>query len=246
MPEPDFLPGLEAAKVLGVSVKSLRNWADTGKINHIRLPSGTRRYDVTSVLETKPTLERNDPPTTELPKERIVYCRVSTPGQKDHLANQVSAMRAKYPDHRIVTDVGSGLNFKRKGLRSVLELCFAGRLEELRLSHKDRLCRFAFDLLKWILKQHGAEVHVDNDTDGSARDEFCEDLLSVVTVFAARSNGARSYGAKRGRGSAEASKGGEEGDVKRQRPTEAAASGQAQDPAPGSDSDAQDTDATDA
>ena len=236
MPSDGFVGGKEAARVLGVSQKTLRIWADSGRLRSFRLPSGYRRYDPASITN----VEGGD---VHHAKQRIVYCRVSTAGQRQFLNNQVEAMRAKHPGYRIITDIGSGLNFKRKGLRTILDLCFAGRLKELRLSHKDRLCRFAFDLLRWVFARHGVEVHVDDGADASPRDEFCEDLLSVITVFAARTNGARSYQGRRGAAAAAAEAtqdgdGGADGG-------ETSSSGDTEGSDPGGDADSQDSDEAD-
>jgi putative resolvase len=191
-----FVGGTQACALTGFSNNTLRKWANAGKIEVIRTPNNVRRYSVRALRaiaggkETAPVL-----PTaagTE-PRESIVYCRVSTAAQRDNLDRQVELMRTKYPDCRVVTDVGSGLNFRRKGLRSILELCLARRVQVLRVSHRDRLCRFAFDLLEWILNKHGCEIAVEDDPDGAPTNELTEDLLSVITVFTARHNGAKSY-----------------------------------------------------
>jgi putative resolvase len=124
---------------------------------------------------------------------KAIYARVSTRKQLDDLQSQVAVLRTKYPDHAVITDCGSGLNFKRKGLLSLLQLAFEGRLQLVRIAHRDRLCRFAYDLVEHILRKHGAEIHVEaHDLPPSAERELAEDVLSVITVFGARLHGARS------------------------------------------------------
>jgi len=88
-------------------------------------------------------------------KSKIAYCRVSSPNQRRDLERQVDAMRSSFPEHRVVTDIGSGINFKRRGLLSVLDAVVRGDVEEVVVAHRDRLCRFAFDLVKWIMHKHG-------------------------------------------------------------------------------------------
>ena len=202
MPVGDFVSGTEASGLTGFSLSTLRKLADSGSIDTIRSPSNYRRYSVVSLrtLVKKhhsdgPTSLLNDPTSEEAVAQRgdVVYCRVSTPSQRGNLDNQVTLMQRRHPDCRIVTDVGSGLNFKRKGLRSILELCFARRLGRVYVSHRDRICRFAFELLQWIFHRHGAEIVVDDDEGNPPKDEFTEDLLAVITVFTARHNGAKSY-----------------------------------------------------
>ena len=48
-------------------------------------------------------------------KRNIYYCRVTTSSQKEDLERQIEYFRCKYPDYEIIKDIGSGLNFKRKG-----------------------------------------------------------------------------------------------------------------------------------
>ena len=145
---------------------------------------------------------------------KAIYARVSTRKQLDDLDAQIATLKARYPDHVVFSDCASGLNFKRKGLLSLLQLAFAGRLQFVRVAHRDRLCRFAFDLLEHVLREHGATIHVEaSDLPATAERELAEDVLAVITVFGARLHGARSAG-RRGRravvvvGGGEASAGG--------------------------------------
>jgi predicted site-specific integrase-resolvase len=94
----------------------------------------------------------------------------------------------------LVQDIGSGINFKRKGLQTILELALKGDLEQLVVSYKDRLARFGFELIEWIINKQGGEVVIlDGSTDQSTEQELAEDLLSIVTVFNARNMGKRRY-----------------------------------------------------
>lgn len=135
---------------------------------------------------------------------KIVYCRVSSPAQRGDLERQVAAMRSQFPAHHVITDIGSGINFKRRGLLAILDVALRGGVDEVVVAHRDRLCRFAFDLVEWILNRHGARVVVaggnqarPNSTGGdnrhSSKSEFVEDLLAIVHVFAARFHGLRRY-----------------------------------------------------
>jgi predicted site-specific integrase-resolvase len=102
-------------------------------------------------------------------------------------------MRAAYPGHSIVSDVGSGLNFKRRGLRSVLERSMRGEVEEVVVAHRDRLARFGTELIDWILRVHGTRLMVQHAPVETPESELADDLLAVVTVFACRRNGKRRY-----------------------------------------------------
>jgi predicted site-specific integrase-resolvase len=169
-------------KLYGVSVITLRRWADSGKIESIRSPGNQRLY---KVPEEKP---RETPR-----KERIVYIRVSSPKQKDDLERQRAYMASRYPDHEIVSDIGSGINWKRKGLLTILDSAMQGNIEEVVVASRDRLCRFAFELIEWILRQAGSKLVVLEQTDQSPERELSDDLLSIVQIFCCRRNGKRRY-----------------------------------------------------
>jgi predicted site-specific integrase-resolvase len=184
-----WLKSNAAQKILDVHGNTLRRWADTGLIKFIRTPGGIRLYDVESVTAA-------DGSTAKAPETRhakIAYCRVSSAKQKDDLERQVSFMRAKCPGYEIVTDVGSGLNFKRKGLRSILERALSGDVQEVCVSHRDRLCRFGFELISWILQRQCVKLVVLSNESTSPQQEFTEDLLAIVHVFSCRFNGLRRY-----------------------------------------------------
>ena len=168
--------------------KTLIRWAHEGLIVGSRPnPNGKWLFDISSVgVSTHADVAG---------PVQAIYARVSTRKQLDDLESQIRTLKAKYPDHTVFSDCASGLNFKRKGLLSLLQLAFDRRLRVVRIAHRDRLCRFAFDLLEHVFRVHGAEIIVEaSDLPPSA--ERAEDVLSVITVFGAR--GARSSG-RRGR-----------------------------------------------
>ena len=200
-----------AETLLGVRRKTLIRWAEKGQIVFSR-PNGKGKwlFDVGSVGVTlAPNVVPKHNSNTSVEKEesggvKAIYARVSTRKQLDDLHTQVATLSAKYPDHVVITDCGSGLNFKRKGLLSLLQLAFERRLQHVRIAHRDRLCRFAYDLIEHILNKHGAAIHVEaHDLPPSAERELAEDVLSVITVFGARLHGARSAG-RRGKRKADA------------------------------------------
>jgi predicted site-specific integrase-resolvase len=100
-----------------------------------------------------------------------------------------------YPEGtEIITDIGSGLNFKRKGLKTILERAIAGDIKELVVAHKDRLCRFGFELLEFIISKYSnGTIMVLDDKTSSTETEFANDILQILTVFSARLNGRRKY-----------------------------------------------------
>ncbi|CAG2182096.1 unnamed protein product, partial [Oppiella nova] len=142
----------KAAKHYGVCTKTLLRWEEAGKIKVVRSPGGQRLYDLKSTL---------------VDKEPFIYVRVSSYKQKNDLQRQEQYLLDKYPRHSIVKDIGSGLNFKRKGLLSLLEQSERGLVQEVVVASKDRLCRFGFDLLAWHFERHGVNLVVCNEEDKS-------------------------------------------------------------------------------
>ena len=181
----NYLPGRRAAELLGVCQNTLRLYADSGKIAAIRTPSGQRRYDVTGFL--KGSVER-----------RIVcYCRVSSPSQRDDLQRQISYLSERFPEAEIIKDVGSALNYKRKGLKSLLGRILRGEKLKIVVAHRDRLARFGFELIEWIVNELGCELVVLNDVIKEPEQELTEDLLTIIHVFSCRLYGLRTYKSKK-------------------------------------------------
>jgi predicted site-specific integrase-resolvase len=150
--------------------------------------SGKYRYDVDTLVK------KNKNHQSEQTRKGIIYARVSTRKQSTFLQNQIDRLKAKYPDHDVLSDVASGLNFKRKGFRKLLERCMSGGVSEVCVAHKDRLCRFAFDLVEQVLRKHGTGIIVDEhraEADTTAEAELGDDIISIITVFGARLHGAR-------------------------------------------------------
>jgi len=169
-----------------VNPSTLRRWADAGKLDFRWSPGGIRLYklpDDASGLPAQPQ------------KKKIIYARVSSSKQKDDLQRQADYLRAKYPAHELVTDVGSGVNWKRKGLLSILDGADKGAVEEVVVASRDRLCRFAFELLEHVLQNRGTRLVVVDAGDGSPEQELSDDLLSIVQIFCCRRNGKRRYAA---------------------------------------------------
>ena len=176
-----YVPSRKACLELGVHANTLRRWADEGKIRYIRTAGGKRLYDCSSIEQSSST------------KKNYCYCRVSSSKQKDDLERQVSFMSERFPDHAILKDVGSGLNFKRKQLLFLLEECAMGRVGEVVVAYRDRLCRFGFELLEWFFSKNSVKLVVLEQQELSPQQELVADLLSVITVFSCRVHGLRKY-----------------------------------------------------
>jgi predicted site-specific integrase-resolvase len=181
----------EARKHYGVSDQTLRKWLDSGKIKGYTNTFGTRYFNLEPQTSNKFFEEKESKPYN------IFYCRVSTSKQKDDLKRQVQFAREQYPEHYIIQDVGSGLNWKRKGLISLLDRIKTGRVESVTVFHRDRLCRFGFDLFQQFFELLGVKLLVhEQDEHQSSEQELAEDLMSIVHIYSCRNMAKRRYGAK--------------------------------------------------
>jgi predicted site-specific integrase-resolvase len=102
-------------------------------------------------------------------------------------------MREQYPEAEVIKDIGSGLNYKRKGLKTLLGRAMRGEQLEIVVAHKDRLARFGFELIEWIIQQSSGRIVVLKQTNLSPEQELTNDLLSILHVFSCRMHGLRNY-----------------------------------------------------
>ena len=174
----------EAAKILGVHVSSLRRWENEGKLKAIRTPGGQRRF----ILEEVEKIGGIPRTITT-----ICYGRVSTHSQQDDLQRQLEHLRTKYPEAEIISEVGSGLNFKRKKFLAILERIIDGDIQRVVVTHPDRLVRFGFELVRWLCTKFECELVVLNDRKFSPEQELLQDMLSIIHCFSSRLYGLRKY-----------------------------------------------------
>lgn len=179
-----YVPLRKAVEFLGLHPHTLRKYADEGKIESIKNEAGQRLYNVESYQRdaTQPAI--------------VCYCRVSSTKQQDDLQRQVDFMRERYPTAEIVTDVGSGLNFKRKGLQALLVRVMRGDKLTVIVACRDRLCRFGFELFEFMAEQNGGSIVVLDQTVHCPETELTADLLAILHVFSCRMHGLRSYSKK--------------------------------------------------
>jgi len=179
-----YVPLRKAVEQLGLHPNTLRRYADEGKIRFIKNGAGQRLFDVQSYV--------NQSASTAV----VCYCRVSSRKQRDDLDRQVAYLSSLYPDATVVSDIGSGINFKRKGLRSILDRLLQGDKLTLVVAHRDRLARFGFELIQYMVEQNGGSIVVLDQTVYSPESELTADILSILHVFSCRVNGLRKYSKK--------------------------------------------------
>lgn len=126
-------------------------------------------------------------------KESYCYCRVSSKKQEEDLNRQITYMKNLYSNHKIITDIGSSLNFKRKGLIELIEKGINGKIKEIIIAHKDRLARIGFELIEMILEKYSdAKIIILNNSDDK-NEEVTKDIMAIMNVYVAKINGSRKY-----------------------------------------------------
>lgn len=183
----------EVAKKLGVSKMTVLRWIKAGKLQAHRIGKEYRvpESEIKRILEGK------------LPDKVVIYARVSSRDQKEDLERQVRYLKnycssRGYQVAKILTDISSGLNENRKGLKQLFKLVESGEVTKVIITYRDRLTRFGFKYLEQYFNSHGVEIEVIfDDEEKTSEKELVEDLLAVVTSFAGKLYGARSHKKKR-------------------------------------------------
>ena len=180
----------ELSSLLGVTTQTLKEWENKGKIEATKTTGGHRRYLHTII--NPQTIK--DGEGTNKTNRKFIYARVSSNKQKEDLQRQVAMLQTKYPEFEVVQDIASGINFKRRGLVTILDQVFAGNVSTIVVAHRDRLTRFGFELFQYVFKKFNVSLEVVSDDDiKEPIAELAKDLLSIVTVFTARYHGSRKY-----------------------------------------------------
>ena len=181
----------QAANQLGVSVSTLRRWDETGVLVAQRTPKGHRRYDLSKI---NPNLTRNK---VEQQRKTIAYARVSSHEQKPDLQRQIEILElycsAQGWSFEVISDLGSGMNYHKKGLKRLLDDILDNKIDRLVLTHKDRLLRFGAELVFALCEARQVEVVIINQGENlSFEEELAQDVLEIITVFSARLYGSHS------------------------------------------------------
>ena len=181
----------EAAKALGVSTITLRRWEQSGKLIPERTKGGHRRYDLSKL---RPGLYRN---LNNENRITIAYARVSSHDQKQDLERQKQVLEMYCVSQgwtfEVIADLGSGMNYYKKGLTRLIKSVLRNEVGRLVLTHKDRLLRFGAELIFAICEIKSVEVVIINKgEDVSFEEDLAKDVLEIITVFSARLYGSRS------------------------------------------------------
>jgi len=183
------------SKIVGKSPQTLRNWDKNGHLKpHHTGKNGYRYYSedqVKEVLNIKISKTKNI----------IGYCRVSSNKQKDDLERQIENMQmyliSKGEPFKIISDIGSGINYSKSGLKELISLINKNEVSKIVVLYKDRLVRFGFELIEYFAKLNSCEIEIVDNTEKTEEQELVEDLIQIVTVFSCRLQGKRANKAKK-------------------------------------------------
>jgi len=151
----------EFAEQLGVSVSTLRAWDRSGKLVALRTPTGKRRYTEEMLYRALGLKRRQEP------RKVVLYARVSSPGQKPDLENQLAYLKEFAAGKgltvdEVIADVGSALNYRRKGFLKLCGMVLRGEVRAAVVAYKDRLVRFGFEFFEELFAPFGCELLVVN------------------------------------------------------------------------------------
>ena len=183
------------SKILGVSAQTLRNGDKKGKLHpHHTSSNGYRYYSheqLNQVMNVKPNLDRIV----------IGYCRVSSNKQKDDLERQIENMKlyltAQGKPFEIISDIGSGINYKKKGLKELMKRISQNKVDKVVVFYKDRLLRFGFELVEYIASLYDCDIEIIDHTEKTEQQELLEDLVQIITVFSCKLQGKRANKARK-------------------------------------------------
>jgi putative resolvase len=183
-----FLTRREATKILKIHFNTLYKMAENKEIE-------TTTIGKQQVYNVKKYLDEKGINQTSITKRRICYCRVSSQKQKEDLNRQIDYMKKEFPYHEIITDVASGLNYERPGLKKLLKYAMEGELEEVVIAFKDRLTRFGYEMIEWIIKEksNGTIKILNNNEEMTPTEEISKDIVAIMNVYTAKINGLRKY-----------------------------------------------------
>ena len=180
----------DVTKILGVTAQTLRNWDKEGKLKPSYTKSNGYRYYSEDVILSY-TQERK----TKKDVNVVLYARVSSKKQQDDLERQISNLKEyakdKYEKYDVISDIGSGINYEKPGLKKLIEMINKKQVDVIVVLYKDRLLRYGFELVEYFAKLNNVKIEVIDKIDKNQDQELVEDLVQIITVFACKLQGKR-------------------------------------------------------
>ena len=187
----------EFANRIGKTIQTLRNWDKKNILKPSHVTQGGTRYYSQEQLNHFLGLKSEK----QINKKIVGYCRVSSHKQKDDLERQIenvkTYMYAKGYQFEIITDIGSGINYNKKGLNQLIDMVTNSEVEKIVVLYKDRLIRFGYELIENLCNKFGTTIEIIDNTEKTGEQELVEDLVQIVTVFSYRLQGKRANKAKK-------------------------------------------------
>lgn len=185
------------SKLIGKTNQTLRNWDKDGTLKPHHVSESGYRYYSQEQLNHFLGLKQE----VQLNKKTIGYCRVSSNKQKDDLERQIdnvkTYMYAKGYSFEIISDIGSGVNYNKKGLNELIDMVTNSEVEKIVILYKDRLIRFGYELIENLCNKYGTTIEIIDNTEKTEEQELVEDMIEIVTVFSERLQGKRANKAKK-------------------------------------------------
>jgi len=187
-----LLSAQQVKEVFGIHRNTLLKWEKEGLLRPVKTPGGRRRYRKRDIERLLGICEENDGKA-----DVILYARVSTKKQEEYLRNQVERLesfaRQRGWNYEVISEIASGVNEKRRGLKKLLNKVRRGEVKKVVIEYPDRLARFGYEYLKFFLESFGVELVIINgkENEEDRHKELAEDLIAIVTSFAARVYGSR-------------------------------------------------------
>ena len=180
----------DVTKILGVTAQTLRNWDKEGKLKPSYTKSNGYRYYSEDVILSY-TQERK----TKKDVNVVLYARVASKEQQDDLERQISNLKEyakdKYEKYDVISDIGSGINYEKPGLKKLIEMINKKQVDIIVVLYKDRLLRFGFELVEYFAKLNNVKIEVIDKIDKNQDQELVEDLVQIITVFSCKLQGKR-------------------------------------------------------
>lgn len=180
----------EFAKLIGKSPQTLRNWDRMGTLKPAMVDDDGRK------LYSK---EQLDMFLNETERMIIGYCRVNGYNQSDELSKQVQVLKDymddKHYDYQIISEIGSGLKYNRKGLIDLIKLISENKVGKIVALKRDSLVRYGFEMIETLCKMYGCDIECIDES--FSYDDYCSDIATIIKHFNYEMEGKRAAKAKR-------------------------------------------------
>jgi len=173
----------EVLKLLKVTRQTLVNYVKSGKITVTKLGNGYYDYHEDSVYKFL---------NIDKIRYNVIYCRVSTQKQKNDLANQILKLNDFCSNNniqynKIYQEIASGIDFDRKEFSSLVTDIINHKINNIYITHKDRISRIGFIALENMFKQFGTSIIAINDNiHDNIEDDLFDELISIIHLFSTK------------------------------------------------------------